>query len=186
LLPKKEKQKSKSDCNGVWKRVTGGFFCLSIFVLLYYCGQFTMASFYIPISVAIFKELTSITRNERLDQISGQKTYELIVYLVFAQLAMLPKGILHWRYLQGSGVYEEEYPLLYALLFRYNVVYMIVASILIFWWTVYRLDAKTCRYQMNQIGAGILVIMICIITGPELSTTASFGRFWLFVPLIST
>jgi hypothetical protein len=102
-----------------------------------------------PISVSVFKELTSIRRNERLDQKSGQKTYEWLVYLVFAQLAMLPQGILHWRYMQGSGIYEKDYPLLYALLYRYNVVFFLVASILIFWWTVYRLDALTCRYQMN-------------------------------------
>jgi hypothetical protein len=62
-IPKKEKKKTKKGCNGVCKRVAGGFFMLSIFVLTYYAGQLWFANIYLAISWLIFAELMSIGRN---------------------------------------------------------------------------------------------------------------------------
>jgi phosphatidate cytidylyltransferase len=28
-------------------------------------------------------------------------------------------------------------------------------------------------------------VCVCIVAGPGMATTASFGRFWLFIPLVS-
>jgi phosphatidate cytidylyltransferase len=107
------------------------------------------------------------------------------MYLIFAQLGTLSQGFLHWRYLQGSGIYEADYPWLYALLFRYKVHLFLIAAIITLWWTVYRMDTFTLRYQINQLGLLVFVVMLCITAGPGLATSSSFGRFWLFIPFVS-
>lgn len=85
----------------------------------YHLGILFQAFLTIFLSFILSCELQGVARKPARDKATGAVYFE-VAYWVITTFYMLPKSILNYTTLQLSGIYEHDYPLLYAIVYTYH------------------------------------------------------------------
>lgn len=104
---------------------------------------------------------------------------------LFAIYVYLPTTCLRRMTLEDSGMFEDTFPLTFALLYTYHAHGVLLVGSAIFVWSVLNLQRRTLKYQLKKLGFCLLSSFYFGLVGPAMGFIGIYaGRWWyVFGPI---
>ena len=178
--PPKVQKKKRAD---LAKRVPSGFLVLSIYILSYHLGVFYQELFALYMVYSISEEVNSVGRDQTKDKQTGTQFYENGFWWSTILTTVVANGILNYRSMTLLGFTKDKNPIIFGIIYEYNLHILMVCTGLTFIAWIYSLKKqKFLKYQLGIMGQQFLVLFLCVVAGNALSLLCRFGRFWYLFP----
>lgn len=141
--PKKPRKKGE-----MRKRIWVGAFILSMYCLTYNIGVFYQSLFALFMQYMVVFELIGIARDEAKDKKSGISYVEHFIWIT-ACWGTFPFQYGNFKSLQASGVTQQSWPTLYAILFDWHYSIWLFLCFALFVTMALCLKKSCYRYQLS-------------------------------------